>query len=214
MSKGLWRAQPTLAVLVVGAVVLAGCSSSTDDGDTRGAPSEEGASASPRRQSTEPPGSEPDAVRGYVEELLARYDNAVNAIIADPAVVRDRAHPEVQAYLDLFEPGSTVADDALAGWAESADAGMTVRPLRGDSPMIVSSLDGRVETVGDDEVRFATCADHQYQQHDGLGAVQDVVDMVGRAGEGVAVRVDGEWHLRRLELRDDMPACAAEGDNT
>jgi hypothetical protein len=214
MSKGLWRAQPTLAVLVAGAVVLAGCSSSTDnDGDTRGAPSEEGASASPRTRSTEPPGSEPDAVRGYLEELLARYDNAVNAIIADPAVVRDRAHPEVQAYLDLFEPGSTVADDALAGWAESADAGMTVRPLLGDSPMIVSSLDGRVETVDDDEVSFATCADHQYQQHDGLGAVQDVVDVVGRAGEGVAVRVDGEWRLRRLELRDDRPACAAEGDN-
>jgi len=45
-----------------------------------------------------------------------------------------------------------------------------------------------------------------------------VVDMVGRAGQGVAVRVDGRWRLRRLELRDDRPACAttstAEGDGS
>jgi hypothetical protein len=123
--------------------------------------------------------------------------------------VRDRAAPVVVEYLDLFEPASTVADEALAGWADSADAGTTVRPLNSSTPMIVSRLDGDIEAAGDDEVSFATCADHHYQQYDGQGVVQNVVDMVGRAGQGVAVRVDGRWRLRRLELRDDRPACAS-----
>jgi hypothetical protein len=215
--NGPRRTLPALAVLVVGAAVvgaavLAGCSRSTDAAGTRGA--DAGASAPARARPTEPPGSDADAVGGYVEGLLSRYDDAVNAIIAEPAAVRERAQPAVQAYLDVFEPGSEAADDALAGWAESADAGITVRPLRAGSQMIVSRLDGRVETLGDDEVRFATCADHRYRQYDGRGVLQDIVDTVGRAGEGIAVRVDGEWRLRKLELRDDRPACATEGGST
>ena len=205
--------RPALAALLAAAVLVTGCSSSTADGDASAAASDGAVSASPRTPPTEPPGSEPDAVRRHVEALLTRYDAAVNAIIVDPTVVRDRASSAVQAYVELFEPGSSVADDAVNGWARSADAGITVQPLRHDAPMIASRLDGEVETVDDDEVRFATCADHQYQQYDGGGVLQDVVDVVGRAGEGVAVRVDGEWRLRRLELRDDRPACAPEGDS-
>lgn len=211
MSKRWRRLLAAVAVLVMAALASAGCSLGSDDAS--GSSSDLDSSGQRRTARSEPPGSDPAAVRGSIEELLARYDEAVNAIIADPAVVRDRDDPVVQAYLEVFEPESQAAADALAGWAQSADAGMTVRPLNAESPAIVSTLDGVVETVSDDEVRFATCADHHYQQYDGSGTVQDVVDMVGRAGEGVAVRIDGRWRLRQLELRDDRPGCTAEGSN-
>jgi hypothetical protein len=227
MSDDGRRARRTAALLAAVAVVISagfgglGCTSSGNDDSTtvdRNDAGADSAGADRGSRTTEPPGSDSEAVTGYVEELLRRYDDAVATIIVDPAVVRDRSDPVVVEYLDLFEPGSEDADAALAGWADSADAGPTVRPINADTPMITSRLDGDVETVDDDEVGFATCAEHHYQLYDGQGVVQDVVEMVGRAGQGVAVRVDGRWRLRRLELRDDRPACAttstAEGDGS
>jgi hypothetical protein len=212
MGTGSGRARAIWLAVLASTMILACCTSSGDDGEGTGDAASEGVSASRRTQSTEPPGSEPEAVRSYVEALLTGYDDAVNAIITDPDVAHDRTDPTVQGYLEVFEPRSEFADGALAGWAELADAVVTVRPLRSDSPMIESRLDGQVETVGDDEVSFAMCSDHQYRRYDGQGALQNVVDMAGRAGEGTAVRVDGEWRLRRLELRDDRPACTTEED--
>jgi hypothetical protein len=218
-GRGARRAAGVLlaaGVAVAGALAATACASAGDgaggdhEGDTSSATAD-GGPGGRDSPTTEPSGRDPEAVTGYVEDLLRRYDAAVNAIIADPAVVRDRTDPLVAEYVGLFEPDSTVADEALAGWA---DAGTTVRPLNASTPMIASRLDGALEVVDDDEVGFATCAAHHYVLYDGQGAVQDVVDRVGQAGQGVAVRIDGRWHLRGIELRDDRPACATAAATT
>ena len=207
------RVQWGVALLVAAALGAAACSSGGDGGDG-GQVSGGGASAERRAAGGQPSGDDPEAVRPYVEALVAGYDEAVNALVAEPSLAADRAAPTVRAYLDVFEPDSAEADEALAGWAGAGEEGGSVRPLNAATPMIATTVDGGVETVGDDEVVFATCAEHHYQQLDGTGTVVDVVDVVGLAGEGVAVRVDGAWRLRTLELRDDRPSCATERGST
>ena len=76
---------------------------------------------------TEPPGTDTAAVQPIVQSLIDRYDTAVAAILADPRVASDSEHPAVVSYLQLFTPGSTFTDGALAFWTREGESGRFYR---------------------------------------------------------------------------------------
>lgn len=148
-----------------------------------------------------------EAVTGLVEDLLAGYEETVNAIVVDQSVALDDGSAEIEAYRALFEPGSEAVADAVEGWRANAEAGVEYRATDPSKPPIGSWLDGDLEVVSGDEVTFPTCDEHHMETLDGDGRVVETIEVVGMAGEGVAVRVGGRWYLRDLELLPDAPAC-------
>jgi len=193
-----------LLVLVACAAALAGGCSDDDDS----APDEETSTPT-----TQPPGTDPDAVEPIVEDLLARYDEIVNEIMLDQSVVTDRESEIVQDYLGVFEPDSDAAAQALDGWENDTEAGLSFAPSEAGGRAVVSRLDGEVDTVSDDEVRFPTCDEQNFDILDASGGVTDHVESDELPGEGVAVRVDGQWYLRELTLGDGE-GCGIESEGT
>lgn len=187
-----------LAFLAAGACSAGDDEATGDDDEVAGVPLEDGAEA---------PASDIEAVTGYVEDLLAGYEDAVNAILLDQQVTLDESSPEVAAYRALFEPGSEAVAEAMEGWQANAEAGVEYRLTDTGDPGIRSRLDGELEVVSDDEVTFPTCDEHHLLTYDGQGALVEEIRVVDLAGEGVAVRVDGHWYLRDLELSADAAPC-------
>jgi hypothetical protein len=151
----------------------------------------------------------PDDVVPYVEELLSRYDAAVNEIVADPAVVADRDSELVEEFLSLFEPGNEFADESLEGWAAQGDTGVVLKPLAAGTPVNVTKLIGPLVRVSGDEVRFEQCAIQSYVKYDD----DEEVTRVERAllpGEGTAVRADGQWVLSELSTPPGTLGCLDE----
>jgi hypothetical protein len=193
-----------VSLLVVGA-----CSSGSDDTGTGTDGEVEGVELEPT--ATEPPGSDGAAVQPYVEDLLARYEATVNDILADQPAAQDPSNPALEEYLDVFEPGSDAAEETLAGWRANAEEGLTVEPSEAGEPAIASSLDGEVESVSDDEVTFPTCDEHHYGVYDAQGDPVEDVQLADQPGRGVAVRVDGQWRLRELEILGTETGCRTDG---
>lgn len=188
---------------------LIGCG---DSDDREAAASDVGvAEASSRSGRSEPAGSDPVAVEPYLAELLVHYDQVVNQLAADPGIARDEDDPLVQEYLGLFEPDSEIAAGAIAAWVDNAEAGISVLPYNDEHPAQVFSVDGDVEAVSDDEVRFPICAERRHRIYDGEGRETQQTRYFPVSGVGVAVRLDGEWRLRRLELVDDGAGCRGGG---
>jgi hypothetical protein len=198
-----------MALLAAGACSSGDDEATGDDEDVDGVPLEDGAEA---------PASDVEAVTGYVEDLLTGYEDAVNAILLDQQVTLDESSPEVTAYRDLFAPDSEAVAEAMEGWQANAEAGVQYRPTDPSQPAIRSWLDGDLEVVSDDEVTFPTCDVHRMETLDGQGQVVETIEVLGLAGEGVAVRVGGRWYLRDLELLADAPPCdddgGSDGDDT
>lgn len=189
-----WTGTAVLTVSLLGA-----CASGSDDDASTGSGDEvEGVPLD--TTPTEPPGSDGAAVQPYVEDLLARYEATVNDILADQPAAQDPSNPAVEEYLDIFEPGSGAAEQTVAGWRANAEEGLTVEPSETGEPAIASWLDGEIEAVSDDEVTFPTCDEHHYRVYDAQGDPVEDVRLADQPGTGVAVRVDGEWRLRELEI--------------
>lgn len=200
------------ALFAAGALLCAACSSGDDDasgGDT--ATADDSGRTTDR---TQPPGTEADAVEPYITELLVRYDAAVNALNADPALADDEEDPAVKDYLAVFGPGSEQVDLSFESWQADAEAGTTVEPLDPEHPAIETILDGAIEVVSEDEVRFPKCEAHRYIVRDGEGNEVERVQLTAQPGQGVAVRVDGTWYLQELEIWDDMVGCRSQGEIT
>jgi hypothetical protein len=196
------------AVVAVTLLTVGACSSGSDDdasngGEVEGVELETG--------TTQPPGSDGEAVRPFIEDLLARYETSLNDILADQQVAQDSSDPAVEEYRDLFEPGSDAAEQTIAGWQANADEGVTVEPSEAGTPAVASWLDGEIEVVSDDEVTFPTCDEHHYGVYDAQGEPIEDVQLVDQPGEGVAVRVDGEWRLRELEILGTETGCRTNG---
>jgi len=201
------------AVLAVSLLAVGACSSgSDDDASTGSGDGVEGVQLDPT--STEPPGSDGAAVQPYVEDLLARYETTVNDILADQPAAQDPSNPTVEEYLDIFEPDSDAAEQTLAGWRANAEEGLTVEPSEAGEPAIASWLDGEIEAVSDDEVTFPTCDEHHYSVHDAQGDPVEDVRLTDQPGRGVAVRIDGQWRLRELELLGTETGCRTDGTDT
>jgi hypothetical protein len=203
-TKGLSQATTVALVLVV---ALAGCGRGGDgnDGDSSPPPdtTEPPGSTAP---TTEPPGTSPVDVEPYVAELLVRYDEVTNQIVADPGVATDPDHPLVVEYRSLVEPGS-VADGAVEVWAGNAGRGVSIRAYDDTAPAYVTALDGEVVTVSADEVTFPTCERANYRKFDAQGRETEFVTGQFTPGTGTAVRVDGEWLLRRMDIAGNVAGC-------
>jgi hypothetical protein len=203
-----------LSISVSLSVVVSACSN-TDPSASADSESSEDEGADSRTSeppsSTQPPASDPAAVRPYVEELLAGYDEVVTEIVAEPSVAQDRDHPAVEEFLSLFEPGSDFAEGSLDGWVENAETGVVLEPVSGDQLVNVTTLAGDPRAVSDDEVAFARCVEQSYVRIED-GEETDQVDGELLAGEGVAVLVDGRWLLRELTTPPGLQACGTRNE--
>ena len=196
---------PPLVAALVLTIAVAGCGGSddrtTDDGGPAGA-------AAPDR-SVEADASDPEAVRPYVDALLARHDDIVNALAADPTAVSGPDAPLADDYLALFEPGNEAAAATVDVWVESADDGVVMQPYSDADPIFTLRVDGAIERVADDEVRFPVCGEERsIVVRDGQ-PVQHT-PYLPQPGEGTAVMVDGSWRLRSVDLFPNTAGCTTE----
>ena len=147
-------------------------------------------------------------VEPHVEDLLARYDAMVDRIVADPAVAHDPDDPLTQEFLALFPPGNAFAEASLEGWATNAEEGITLARLDPELPVNVTVFVAPARYVSDDEVAFEQCAVQRYVR---LDDGQEVTRVDGEllAGEGTALRVDGEWRLGTLSTPEGLLGCGS-----
>jgi hypothetical protein len=150
-----------------------------------------------------------DELRTEIEQLLAERDRVVGEIVADPAVAGDPGHPLVQELTDLYEPDSEEVAAALATWAGHAEAGERTLPATEGRPAFATRLDGEIERLGGDEVRFPICNEHSYAVLDAADQLVEMQPGVDMPGEGTAVRVDGRWRLRQLTV-EPVTGCRQE----
>ncbi len=144
---------------------------------------------------TEPPGTDTAAVQPVVQSLINRYDTAVAAILVDPRVASDSEHAAVVSYLQLFTPGSTFTEGALAFWTREGESGRFYRA--GPRGRLTQSTVMAVTSSSADEVTFTICALNSIEITDASGTV--IESQGGQtAASVVAVRVDGTWLLRDL----------------
>lgn len=151
--------------------------------------------------------ADPDRLENEILRLLADHDAVVNQIITDPAVTESGDDPLVEQYLDLYEPGSEFADQTLETWRSNAAEGISIRPYDDAHPANLTRLDGEIEVVSDDEVRFPTCQELRQIVYQG-DRVTSGVPFQAQAGESVAVLVDGSWVFQRRDVFVDAPECA------
>lgn len=198
-------------ILVTGLVLVGlACSGGGGEDDT----SSDGAplgvtTTTPTTGPPEASAASPDDVVPYIEDLLGRYDAAVNEIVADPAVAADRDSELVEEFLSLFEPGSEFAEESLEGWAAQGDTGIALRPLDAGTPVNETKLVGPLVRVSDDEVSFEQCAVQSFVKYDDDEEVTRV-ERALLAGEGTAVRADGRWVLGELSTPPGMFGCLDE----
>jgi len=157
---------------------------------------------------TEPSARDPEDVRPYVEALLLRHQEIVNAVFADPTQVDDPSARLATEYLGLFEPDSEVADAIVDGWVDRADDGITMAPFDADVPIFSTRVDGAITATSDDEVRFGLCTVERSLLYEDGQLVQRV-PFLPQPGEGTAVRRDGHWVLRRIDV---LPPTGCESE--
>ena len=152
-------------------------------------------------------------LRAELEDLLARHDELTDRIMADPTVVHDAGSRLVDDYLALFAPGSEQTADALARWAERADSGTSVESTDPDAPAITTRLDeDEIPAPTGDEVTFRICNVERYVVYGPDGRVAEMVDHPGTPGTATAVRVDGAWRLRAIDVVFNGSACRHESE--
>jgi hypothetical protein len=205
VGRAIRPARPTVpCALVVALALVAGACGGADGGS--GGSGESGGAPAPDRLAV-PLGTDTAAVAPYVDELLSSYNASVNEIAATPALAGDAEAPAVQAYLDLFEPGSEPAAAAVDFWRNQGIVGDSTRPYTPGEPAFATRLDGALETVSEDEVTFPTCVEVAFETVNAQGQRVDVEPGSSVPGEGAAVRVDGEWRLRRLDRFNGEEGC-------
>jgi hypothetical protein len=195
------------AAAIAAALILAaaaGCTPGDDD-----SASTAGRTAT-TTTTTQPPGTQPDRVERYVNQLLYRYDKAVNRFVAEPAKAGQPDDPTVKAYRGMFSPGAADVDRALAAWAADAAKGERYAPFDEGGAINRSKLDGKVTTVSVDEVTFPTCDVQSYKHYDRNGKLLDSARRNLTPGRGTAVRVKGTWYLKQLDAAADLVGCATE----
>lgn len=198
----------TTSLFACGVVGLTACGTGSGEGDESG----DGGRGDERSTElaagdAEPEATDAAAVLPYVEQLLVDYDTAVNQIVGDPAVAGDPEHPLVLQYLDLYEPGSDFARELVDTWEERGREGLSTRPFDDEHPASLTRLDGDIEVASGDEVTFPVCIERRLVVVDGEGRTTQRTPYREQRGEGIAVRVDGEWRLRELGVIENTAQC-------
>ena len=163
-----------------------------------------------RPDTTHPVGTDSVAVTSRLNELLHSYDNVVNQVVIDPRVADDPHDPLIEDFLALFEDDSAVAAETVEQWSERAEQGLVTEPYSDDFPITVSSLDGEIEAISEDEVTFSLCVLVRARVLDSDGEeVGTNLPRVERPGNGVAVRTPDGWRLRDVSVWSNQLSCEA-----
>jgi hypothetical protein len=198
--------------LVAAALLATACGGGGGGGSDPAGADPAGGRRGPDRDIQQPAGDDVEALEPILSDLLDRHDDVVNEVVADPAIARDEDDPLIQDYLALYSPDSEVPQQVMAAWVHDAEAGRSTHPLETGHPAIASRLDGDIETLSDDEVRFPTCNELRYAVYDADGGLIEMVPYREHAGEASAVRIDGEWLLLQLDAFEGQAACRARDD--
>jgi hypothetical protein len=203
--RNLDRRLLALVALVVGALV-AGCSGSGGSGDEV-----EPVGAGAGRGGNDPSADDVEAVEDILAELLERHDEVVADAIADPAAATADGSELVDDLRALYSPGSAMPDQIVGSWTADAESGVRRHAIEDDYPAIASRLDGEVEVVSADEVRFPLCQELRFASYDADGNLVEMMPYREQPGAASAVRVDGDWLLVQLDTFEGQAACRAEG---
>jgi hypothetical protein len=155
----------------------------------------------------QPAADDVEAVEPVLADLLERHDDVVNEVLADPEVARDDDDPLVEEYLSLYSPDSVVPEQVVEAWVADADAGRSTHPVDPGHPAVATRIDGGIQAISDDEVRFPTCSEQRYASYESDGALVEMVPYREQPGEATAVRVDGVWLLLQLDSFEGQAAC-------
>jgi hypothetical protein len=204
-----WTVLTVAGLLAGGAMALGACGGDDDDA---GRPGVDQARTAGSAADGEPEATDAATVQPYVERLLIDYDGVVNQIVGDPDVAADPDHPLIQQYLDLYEPDSAFARQLVDAWAERGAEGLATRPFDDAHPASLTRLDGDIEVVSGDEVSFPACIERRLVVVDGEGRTVQRTRYREQRGEGIAVRLDGEWRLRELAVVEGTARCTT-GDH-
>lgn len=195
-----------VVALLIGAVVYVIAARPGDD-DPDPEPTTTTAARTTTTSDEEPPGTEPDAVEPYVADLLTRYDEVTAQILADPAIAGDADNPLYGDLRALLTPDSEMTDPVMRALGRRGDQGVAQEPLEGNQLPVRRTVEGDIETVSTDEVRFSTCTRYDYRLVNSAGEPIEVGVDESELGTGVAVRVDGRWTLSRLEMAGQLAKC-------
>jgi hypothetical protein len=179
-------------VALIGVVVLLVAAACTGDDD-----SSEGASPAEEESADR---TDPERIESEVVALLADYDDVVNQIIADPQVTEDADGALVDRYLGLFEPGSEFAEQALETWRSNAAEDISIEPYDDALPANLTRLDGEIEVVSADEVRFPTCSELRQRVYQGDEVIEGLPFME-QPGESTIVLIS------LVSLSCSTPCC-------
>jgi hypothetical protein len=209
-----------LLALALASTVMA-CTSDDDDsssGDGEGA-THQAAQASPDSDDEdttttvgpdEPSAAKPDDVVPFLEDLLSRYDAAVNTIVADPSLADDETNAPVEDFLALFPDGSSFAAGSIQGWVEQSERGVTLEPLAAGGAVNTTSLEGPPTRIDDDTILFGQCTVQSYVVREN-GHETSRQERKLLPGNGQAVRVDGHWRLQEITTPPDVQGCVTRG---
>ena len=200
-----WRRALTLAL--VASLAIGACGGDDEAADP---PDETTETTSPATTATdeEPPGTDPEAVEPYIQDLLTRYDEITGQIMADSATAADPENPLYADLRTLLAPDSEMAEAVVQALSGRGERGMSQRPYEeseGAVP-VARSVHGDVVSVSENEVTFPLCARYEYRLYDGNEQIE-MSNGRSELGQGVAVRVDGHWLLNRLEGAEESVGC-------
>jgi hypothetical protein len=198
-------------------LLVASCASGGGSGDDADRASEL-ASGNPRHGAAttttvgpdEPSAAKPVEVAPYIEDLLARYDEAVNKIVGDPEIAEDASDPTVEEFTSLFEPGSDFAAGSIDGWVTQAQQGTKLQPASPDRGVNTTHLEGPPSRLDDDTILFGQCTIQSYVVVEN-GRQTRREDRKLLPGSGRAVRVDGHWLLKEITTPPDAQGCITGG---
>ena len=202
-----WRGSLTLALAA--ALVLGACGGDDDD-EASDPPEETTETTSPPTTATdeEPPGTDPEAVEPYIQDLLTRYDEITSQIMADSATAADPENPLYAELRTLLAPDSEMAEAVVQALSGRGERGISQRPYEeteGALP-VARSVHGDLVSVSENEVTFPLCARYEYRLYDGSEQIE-MSNGRSELGQGVAVRVEGHWLLDRLEGAEESVGC-------
>ncbi len=207
------RARRGRTVVIVGALLLALVGAGTflatrPDDDEPAPPSTTASTAPPTTASDEePPGTDPAAVEPYVADLLTNYDEVTSQILADPEIASDPNHPLYADLRELLAPDSSMTDPVMRALDRRGSQGISQESLEEGKLPVRRAVEGEIESVSADEVKFRTCTRYDYRLVNSAGEPIEVGVDESEPGTGVAVRVDGHWTLTRLDMAGQLGRC-------
>lgn len=179
-----------VGVLVL--TLLIGCG-----GDASGEDERSSEASTPSTPTTQPPGTDPEAVRPIVEDLLARLDDVVDRIVRDPSLVAQDDAPVLDELAEVHAPGEAY-DARLSTYRRSAEDGIRLVPVNATLTG-TTVLTGDLTTVDRDTVEGPLCIHNTYRLVDESGVFGQVMDGVSFAGRVRAIRAEGTWKIQQID---------------